>query len=305
MPLIQELANATVVPTYRDGEVLRGGLMVAQGGTLRPVPESLLRRGGKPHIDAPRPEAVPGRRPRIEGPVLFAGHLFDAYGHFLLESLQRLWACRDRPDLPVVWSNAVPSRPWQRDLLDLLGICNPVIDLGGLATDLGRVVLPAEGMQIRSFLLPEHRRFLGRVEVEGGGAGAGAKVWMSRSRLPPDRGQVMEDGAIEAGLAERGWLIFHPQEHPLRRQVEVFGSARRVAGWSASALHTVLLLRSWGGRLDVLARGEALNRNFTIIAEAMGLDQREHELPLRLLGGKGSKRRWSARPEDVFAALDG
>lgn len=302
MPSIQELADATVVPTHRDGEVLRGGLLVAGRGTLRPVPESLLRRGGRPHIHEARPEAVPGGRPRIEGPVLFAGHLFDSYGHFLLESLQRLWACRDRPDLPILWSNAVPSRPWQRDLLELLGIRNPIIDLGGQATDLGRVVLPAEGMQIRGFLLPEHRRFLGRVEVE---ARSGAKVWMSRSRLPPDRGQVAEDGAIETGLAERGWVVFHPQEHPLRRQIEVFGAARRVAGWSASALHTVLLLRSFDGRLDVLARGEALNPNFAIIAEAMGFDQRAHELPLRLLGGKGSKRRWSVRPEDVFAALDG
>lgn len=296
----QAFAEATLVPTYVDAAgVRRSGLMMKDGRTVR---GSLLHRGGKLYVRGAHAAQVPAERERLDRTVIYAGFMFDHYGHFLFDSLQRLWICRERPDLPIAWTDGVPARGWQRDLLAMLGVDNEIVDLRGRPTLAREVILPEEGLRTAAFLREEHARFLGCVEPRPGDGPAW--VWLSRSMLSAKKGRVAEDAALERALAARGWLIYHPQEHPLRDQVAVLGAARRIAGWSSSALHTILLLRAFGGRVDVLARGDHLGESFRMIARVKGLDQREHEVPLRHIKGEGAKAQWSVDVGEALAAID-
>ena len=62
----------------------------------------------------------------------------DGFGHFLLESLARAWLSEQHPEMPLVWSCKAaqpsqevnekdPLKSWQKDILKLLGVRNPMI----------------------------------------------------------------------------------------------------------------------------------------------------------------------------------
>ncbi|MDF2746801.1 MAG: glycosyltransferase family 61 protein, partial [Propionibacteriaceae bacterium] len=59
--------------------------------------------------------------------------LYHVYGHFIIESCQRLWWAADHPDLPIVWTADDATAPelnsWEQDILEILGIRNEIIIL--------------------------------------------------------------------------------------------------------------------------------------------------------------------------------
>ena len=92
------------------------------------LPSSLLRRD-YPSADASEIVSAAAPAPpteRVPEDVDFAGYLFPHFGHFLLESLSRLWITRQYPELPVVWcrrqtAGSAAYNAWQEEVLDLLG----------------------------------------------------------------------------------------------------------------------------------------------------------------------------------------
>jgi capsular polysaccharide biosynthesis protein len=107
------------------------------------LPASLLWRDREPRLcglPAP-PEAVreawgdgEGRpdmgADRLEGDYLFGGYLFRHYGHFLIETLSRLYALKQCAPLPIIFSSTHRDiLPWQRDVFKLVGLRNPILML--------------------------------------------------------------------------------------------------------------------------------------------------------------------------------
>jgi len=61
----------------------------------------------------------------LAGDWIYAGVLWDHYGHFLLEALARAWALAAVPGVPLLWHRRVVHArlaPWQAEILDLLGL---------------------------------------------------------------------------------------------------------------------------------------------------------------------------------------
>ena len=92
----------------RRHTAFRMGVLDADGRIVR---GSLLQRSYGPVGFAPDPPASVGSDPRS---VVFAGHLSYHFGHFILESLSRLWFAAQHPERPIVWAcrpEPVPP-PW-------------------------------------------------------------------------------------------------------------------------------------------------------------------------------------------------
>lgn len=233
--------------------------------------------------------------------AIYGGMLVDHFGHFLTESLARLWYAAQVPDLPILLT--LPQRltlprlePWQAEVLDLLGLRERVLPLTRIAqvTDLR---LPDPGYEIQFTFAADHADFLGRIPWR---PEAGRKLWLSRAGLkgPNQTAQA----AIDTALRRAGWSVLHPETLSLRQQLHEYARAERLAGEEGSALHGVMLLTGAAGmRMDMIVRDprqgpEQVNANQATICARRGIDLRRHWVP-----GESVHQREGAHVDKTYA----
>jgi capsular polysaccharide biosynthesis protein len=250
-----------------------------------------IRRFGREQI--PRivePDAVVPTW-QLDGAV-FGGYLYDHYGHFLLESLARLWVPAGAAPAPVVWIAAwcESLSPWMHEVLDLLGVDERrhvvTSGTGPLAVD--HLLIPDAGFEFGSWMHPWFGR---RLASHPAGDAPHDHVWLSRSRRVPISG-LDEEVELEQRLEAEGWTIVHPEDLSVREQVELLARATHVSGLEGSAFHTLALLSGCSARVDLFTRQDHLN--FELVADACGLDQTRHTLP-----GATPRERQKVRGTDV------
>ena len=280
----------------RRQTAFRMGVLDDRGRIVR---GSLLQRSYGQVGFAPEPPSTARTDPR---PVVFAGHLSYHFGHFILESLSRLWFAAEHPERPIVWAcrpEPVPPawHAWQRQVLDVLGLRNEVLLLTE-PTRFRSVDVPQPGYRVKDFFSRQHARFLATYPARP--RDPDLRVWLSRSGS--DSGyRSLHAARLEAQLTEHGWTIVQPETLPIGEQLELLATAGRVAGEQGSAFHLVMLLDDVSGlEVDVICRdpdrpAEEQNQNYRLIAEVRGLRQRLHVVPEeRVLARQGGKIRKDA-----------
>jgi capsular polysaccharide biosynthesis protein len=237
--------------------------------------------------------ALPQRATKfMKGEYLYGGLLRRHYGHFLLESLARTYAFSTRTQIPIVWH--IESKPglltWQADIFTILKIdFNNFIYIDE-ATEFETFLVPEVGYKIQDWFHPAHEIALGQYRsVNTLGCD---RIWLSRSRLPSEAGNVIAVDDLEAELAETGWHVVHPQEHTIPEQLALFTNAKLIAGFAGSALHTLILVREIKAKIAIISRGEVMNRNYLTIAKAKNLDQIVISAPLQKIGGAGHQTQY-------------
>lgn len=288
---LRVIDDAVVVPRARFGDVSLGaGVLKPTAHGQRPVRDTGVRRRDKEYVLPPPVDSRP--RHHIDQ-AIFGGYLFDHYGHFLLESLGRLWFDEPRHDIPIVWIAATADRwrPWMTELADLVGIGphRRLLNAGDGPLGVGRLVVADQGFEVDRYMHPwlvdrlaivpaspdVTGNTTGHSHGHGDGHGGTGHVWLSRTGLDETAG-VAEERDIERRLADSGWAVVHPERLTVAEQVRVLRSARHVAGIEGSAFHTLLLLRGFTGTVDLLSRHGS--RNFEVINAAQRLDLQRHDL---------------------------
>ena len=132
---IDRVENAIVVPPEKG----LGNHSVQRSGVLRPegsfVPFSVTWRGRSQVTLAP-PLPAPDRIGHLPGRWMFLGPLFGHFGHFLVESIGRIWAfdrLRDEID-GVLFVPKFQNRPEHvakvyRPFLEALGVTAPMVNV--------------------------------------------------------------------------------------------------------------------------------------------------------------------------------
>lgn len=295
MPPAKSYENAIAVPLFTDMDgVFRTGLIVG-GRTLR---ESLYWRGRKQRYRGARPDISYTASSPTE--VIYAGHIINQFGHFLVDTLSKLWFAKERPDLPIVWMNNTRYKNWQAEILSLVGIKNKAIFLEE-PTEFGKVHLPETGFNFESYYTAQFDAFLSQVTPSE--VVPGRRCWLSRSALPADSGAVLGEEIIEAEAERLGWIIYHPQNYSVTDQLNFLSSCEDIAGWSGSAFHVSVLLREVRPRLHIFARGPHMGTIFREIADRKGIQQWDHVLNLELVSGHRAKAIWRANLLEVMEIL--
>lgn len=286
---VEAYPDATVMPVTpypqpRRAQAFRYGVFDSRGRVVR---QSLLFRSyGKIGFAA---ELEPSRR-SDPGSVVFAGRLAPHFGHFILESLSRLWYAKDQPELPIVWACPAANpdlelKRWQRELLEVLGVRNEV-RLVARPTRFARVTVPQAGYRIKDFLSDRQAAFL-RVYPRRP-RDPDQKLWLTRAGAAFAHGSI-HARRLDRELASHGWTIVEPERLRIREQLELLATAGRVAGEEGSAFHLLALLSDVTGlQVDILCRRpdrpvEKQNANYQTIATAIGLQQRLHVVPDELV----------------------
>lgn len=269
------LEDAVLVPRTRLGDTSLGAGVLKRGRHgLVPVAGTGVRRRGREYVLEPPTKVTP--QARIDAAV-FGGFLFDHYGHFLLESLGRLWFADASRDTPIVWIAGTGGtwQPWMVGLADLIGIGSDrrLLNAEDGPLEVGSLLIADQGFEVNRYL---HPWLLDRLAVvPADDSGGGGHIWLSRTGLGEFAG-VDEEADIERRLAAEGWSIVHPEELTIDEQGRLLASAVHVAGIEGSAFHTLLLLRGFRGTVDVLTRHDS--PNFDVINRAQRLDLRRHAL---------------------------
>lgn len=271
---VRIVPDAVVYPTLRvdsrPGQLLMG--VYDNSGSY--VEETVLnRRSGERGHPVP-PELFPDVR-EGEPEAIYGGPLYYHFGHFLLESLARAWYAAQHPELPLVWaaSHAWEGRElrgWQREILDILGLANPVV-ISATPRRIGRLHIPDIGYRYDDWCHPHHAAFL--ASYSGPEQVSGERLWLSRSKLDSEVRDLSAE-AVERRLTAAGWTVSHPETLPVHDQLDQMSRAELVSGEEGSAFHALLLLRDLEGkRFQVLRRRGPEHRNMITVGDAREVDQ--------------------------------
>ncbi|WP_375176093.1 FkbM family methyltransferase [Pseudooceanicola sp.] len=247
---IVSIDNGVVVPPDARSHVQTTGVLTSTGTA---VPHAALWRGQRLLTERPEMPDTPAKR--LPGKWLWGGVMWRYFPHFITESITRLWALDriDQSDLSGILF--VPKSPenhdeppgFQRDFFRLMGTDLPLVEAREpLSPDL--LIVPGQGFGLGDitrgtleFRAAVRNRFALDVRPEGPG-----KLYISRSRLGPQRGALLGETFLDAYLAREGYEIFHPQEHPLEVQIARYRAATHVIAAEGSSLH----LYAFAGRPD-------------------------------------------------------
>ncbi|QDA35702.1 glycosyltransferase family 61 protein (plasmid) [Paracoccus liaowanqingii] len=201
------------------------------------------KRVSQPVCERPKPTAY------LSGTHIYGGFLFGHFGHFLVESLTRLWVT----DEPYAKSflfmprreNCKSFRSYQTAMLDILAPDVPA-QLVSQAVEVERLIIPGQafGLGAISRGTPEFRSML-RARMSKLPTNGPKKIYISRT-LHSAVGGVLNEEILEENFAENGYTIMHPQKMSISEQLIWYNSAEYIVGVDSSAFH----LYAFVGRPD-------------------------------------------------------
>lgn len=272
----RSVADAIVVPLRSDSDLRNGaGVVTSHAGGYDYVSGTGIRRYSREVVPRPKTEGLIANQsiPR----AIFGGFLFNHFGHFLLESLSRLWIEQVHDvdeSVPLVWIGVHNGsvRPWMVEICRQIGMNREILvtdwSTGALAIE--ELLVPQAGFELREWMHPDQMRRLGTTPWSPGNTKR--KVWLSRTGAGARTGGFNDEPMLEEVLAERGWTIVRPEELSIEAQVEVLAGASHVAGVEGSAFHGLVMVKEYGGTIDILQRQKT--PNYKALALAGGWNQR-------------------------------
>jgi hypothetical protein len=237
---IARLKRPVVVPPRTRSHVQPSGVLTAEGLF---VPHAATWRNGRLLTPPPEP---PKEVVRLPGRWLWGGVLWRYFPHFITESVTRLWALEhlDQAEFdgllfsPKSPGNTERQPGFQRDFLALMGCTLPIHEAQTACVP-DELIVPGQGFGLGQisrgtdrFIEAMALRFGQDIAPEGS-----EKLYISRSKLGPNRGALLGEERLEAHLTAEGYEIFHPQAHSLEAQVARYKAARLVVAAEGSALH--------------------------------------------------------------------
>ncbi|WP_317056722.1 glycosyltransferase family 61 protein [Roseovarius rhodophyticola] len=274
---IERVRNALVVPVQKGGRLPNG--VFRANGTFCEHSRTLLSQSRFTNIpDRPDRKGLM----RISGRHLYGGVMRDHFGHFLLESLGRLWAF-DHIDDPVDGVLFSPRRSGER-LARFNPRYEPLFDaLAGEAAPLmftepvvvEELLLPSPGFGHQAWIVGTaqfrsaiHSRLTAAFPVKGV-----KDIYVSRSRLDGSEKAVDKEARIERLMVKSGYEIFHPQEHSIATQIAKYRAARRIVGPDGSAFHLAACVARPDAKITVIQRRrrEKIVQSFIAQFKAFGV----------------------------------
>ncbi len=234
-----------------------------------PVVEELTRNPSIRQIPEPKKYKISDEE------VIYAGSLFTAqYGHFLIESLARLWYAKDK-NLPILWVGTKRKRKglrlvrekifklfgkeykpfkglttWQEAVFRLLGLKNKHIFISE-PMRFKKIHFPQLGYSISHYFHPEHAKFLASYPYKD--IVKNKYVYISRNKLRKV-GKLSNESMLEDILLKRGWEIVYPETMSVEEQVDVMQTAEICCFIEGSAQHTLMLANNTKTRFIALPR---------------------------------------------------
>lgn len=195
-------------------------------------------RGKKPPARQPFERAA---NRECDEPVVWAGVAFSHYGHFVVESVGRLWPLlpgAGLAGLPIV----IPNLPWGRAIGEWFAAFGArlIKPPRGGAIRFKHMHVPEPAWRVDAWVAPEireiHLHVRRNLEVEP--KSRRRVLWLSRSQMKRER-RAYDEALLEWILADHV-SVFHPEKHSLAEQIAMIEASDFIAGAIGSGFHTLL-----------------------------------------------------------------
>jgi capsular polysaccharide biosynthesis protein len=257
-PHVERLQNALVMPMEPGPENACG--VVRSDGCFRDMSRTLLsgsRLSGTPSLE---PDSFAELQ---RGRWLFAGIGRHHFGHFIVETLIRLWAVRHYQDeldgIVIVPKHGMDfSLALKRRYGSFLGLLTDrlPVHLTSFPTRFETLLLPSPGfgplgwVEGTGIFRDEVRARVARV-IEPDGP---SKLYISRAMLGKEEKRVHDEEKIEEMLEAAGYTIFHPERYSIEEQLACYMAADTIIGADGSAFHLAPFSMREGTKVGLIQR---------------------------------------------------
>jgi hypothetical protein len=258
-PVIHRLQNAVAVPGMT-------GLYDSQGHRIDEAAATTISREGrasnreKLYSRTPEVIPVPTSPQVVEEPVLLGGYISEHYGHFVIDTMSRLWARDAFPSLPILFIKPTKLSKYPafgRQVFDALQLL-PRVRFVDQPTLFREVICPGTAFEYRwkAFSIADEPHTAVAKAIGSSGTIARRKpVYLTRSGLSDRLRKIEAEPELEEELSRRGFEVVRPETLPLAEQISLFEQAPLVVGTMGSALHTALFSRSTETKLAIFNWG--------------------------------------------------
>ncbi|MCG4257203.1 glycosyltransferase 61 family protein [Acetobacter senegalensis] len=246
------------ITSYRDAIYIRGwnyfdnmhglytreGYLIPQAAFFHQSPSCLK---GQPISINPY---IAKAMPTIDK-AIFVGHPHPQYGHFITEFISRLWAInriRKNGEKLLVRSTMgleeLFSRAWAKEFLDLMGFSVDDFFFPTQSVVIRNLIVPSPAFAEEGYCNYQMAEFchnIGDRAVENLDFSKqifNRNIYLSRSKILCGTIKLENEVELEHHLAERDFLIVHPEELSVSEQISLFRNGNVVSGAIGSAFHT-------------------------------------------------------------------
>jgi len=215
-----------------------------------------------------------------ERSYVYGGVISLHYGHFIVNSLSRLWhhsrQCNASlrvlfhgPGNPDIWF----ERPFLREMFAAIGIARENVIAFDRPTKISLLEIPHPSFQEQHYIskaFTELCNRIGRHIIEGMDMSRNDRpVYLSKTAMTSGVGRVVNEIVIENVLRSAGVEIFYPETLRLSDQIRIFSERSTVVGITGSSLHTSAFIPPYG-RIIALSPTDRPNSNFALLDAANG-----------------------------------
>lgn len=252
------VTDALAVPERRDAiGLLPAGIVDSAGAPVFDSGGFWLRNFvGPGYVD--RSTLTPATR--HAGTWLFGGAFRPHFGHFLLETISRLWAydaLRGQVEGIVFFRPKAEQTiaPHLLAILHLLDIDAPIrfIDT---PTAFDRLYVPRQGAAVgplatgtpafRAFVKTKLSRIAPRTDAP--------RIYLSREGYRLRRGGLFDEEMLSGYLKAEGYIPFSPERASFEEQIATYRGASHVIGPDSSAMHLLAYVAAPETRIGVILR---------------------------------------------------
>lgn len=273
--------DATATPSAKPGWRRYSGHVYDRDGRLirsaaRPQYRVGIRSDDPLSIDPTQYDTV-----FIPGRSLYLGILFQSFGHFLLESISRMWSLKEfyNPGTKLVFH---PWRGYETDPILKKNYVLQAFDRFGIQIDdlvfcadqplrFEELVVPDQLWHINQFAHPDFLKLFHHAFAPAPSIALpkriGKQLYLSRARWTSKRHAVNET-AVEKLFKKNGFQVIYPEAYDFPVMTKILSQAEGLAGVDGSAMHLGCLTP--GSRAVLLDSRPVVNQ--VIIDQLAGLD---------------------------------
>lgn len=181
--------------------------------------------------------------------VMFCGFLNYHWGHFMVNTLARLWAAVsgrydfDRLVFVVPKNGILPLERNIREAFRLLNFDKPV-DIIDTPRRYARVIVPEEGCSSEEYVAPEILSVYDRIAraalAEHPDIAKSEKIYLSRGRFLKAVKSEFDVRWFDKFFAANGYRVVYPEMIPLGELIAIIHGATTVAAMAGTLPHTLL-----------------------------------------------------------------
>lgn len=197
--------------------------------------------------------------PYVDANVVFVGNVYNQFGHFLLEHMNRAYAILDKKyaDMKYVLINNKSVNPvpeYMFAFLELLGIKRENIIILEQTTRFKNVYVPDQGFNLPVYSSDKFGKTFDKIASNVNDPKTiYDKIYVSRAKLKSRK--TYGEEKVQKIFERNGFKVIYPETLPLVDQIALMKGCRVLAGCAGTALHMALFMKSGGTVIQIKRNG--------------------------------------------------